>query len=452
MLRHWVVPGNVTKPKGEGHCPSRNNMGVSIMRSNADSITYPLTDATWMCFFTGTWLTLYGGICIYSLKDTGSHLFQLTTAVMALYFGLRSLAKGFIKMHLVPEGIALSLFGRTFRTYPIEQIQVALILNKQSTLPEEAMLMCLGCCSWEELAGLRENQLRKNPYMRSNIPYQKRRADWQKSFALAYLRKKISDMPWAIPGEGIFYMEYSRERRCLLQHMYPDLLLERMVSVDWQAKPVPMMKKTPADLRCHACFENLGMLLFLIPILPAVLMPVLPVILGLEENLILLWRILSMIWMFGALLALTPLDRERVALLPEGIRTQLFGMQTRFWTQERIKVICCIDYRTRSGTCRYLSVSALPLEQMQQQEERQASRTRTARSRLEADRLVPDWNNIAVMRYLCRRLALFGYWDTKQLLIAYSPEREQMLKTLYPHAQWFETHEEPINVNTNRIY
>lgn len=416
------------------------------MRSSSNSITYPLADGGWIYVAMGCCIVFFVSTpCIVAMfSDKIWNPIMLVFTVATLWPAACCFVKGLAKIHFVPEGIAISLFGRTFRTYPIEQIKMILVLEKDSINQEKPTLLCVSCVSQEELAKRREGQLRRNPYMRSNVPFRKRTGNWEKTFAMEYLRKKISIAPWSIPGRELLYMEYTWERNAFLKQMYPDIPYEQIVRKQIYSPVKPILKNPPPDLRCHTVGEAPPLCIFLISIVPSWLFLMVPIVFGLSER-VLFPSLLALIWLFGSLLAMLPMDWQRISFLPEGILLRLFGVKMRLLPAEQIRTIACFDFGARSAACRYLSATYLTIQQIRELEEKRMSRSKKGREILEADRLTDGWDTIVIERYFNRRMTFWGYMDWEQLLIAHSEEREQLCRELYPQAVWYAVKGKKIN-------
>jgi len=418
------------------------------MRSTQNSITYPLVETAGAYAVIGGFLAVFVGLP-FGYAAVSYLRIRLGWAVAAAAFAVSGfcmagcfLLWAFAKVHLVPEGVALSVFGRTFRTYPVEKIQTIYVMERFSIEERNYVFLCISCESRETLAARRERQMKRNPYMRSNIPFRKRKGDWQRTFALEYLRKRACGLPWPILDKNLLFMEYTHERSAFLKQMYPHVPYEMEVKALNYHKAAPILKNPPPDLRCHAVGETPPVIGLLLVLVPSVLLLFLPMTMAVSAD----FSILSCVWLFGMLLLLALfLDGQRIRFLPEGISAHVFGLEVCRLPAEQIKTIVCFDYRIKAYSCRYLSASSLTLPEIREREEKRMSRTKEGRERLSACRLMDDWDSVAVERYFCRRLMLYGYMDWEQLLIAHSAEREQLCRELYPQALWYAVEGKKIN-------
>lgn len=439
--------------------PHSNN----IMRSDRNSITFPLLDVPWMAVATGILLSFYGVLILFlGIRDMITYNFRYSFILIAgfafilLWLGLKCLVKSQVRVHLVPEGIALSLFGKTFRTYPAQELKLCCFVDK-GTYQESNVFLCVSCHSLETLALLWEQTCRKNPVTRHDLPFLKRKSDWQQSFARSFLRKHSSLFPWTIPEKGIFYMVTTRERESLIAQMYPQLPREDLTRLPehyYQAPPVPNGMKpgvpeTPDHfLQCQRHAEDLPIVAMAYIFGPCCFLLFLGI--GfLEGTAGMVISALSVAWLFGSLLSLIPLSSKWVSAREDGLHLQLGKWETKFLPAGEIRTIYCFDYKVKGGVCRYMAVTSLAPEEIIEREEAYMTRSHRKQECLSAYSLTQSWPQAAQCRYLARRMLLFGLCDREFFILAHEPERETWLKDLYPQADWIDAGG---IVNLNQFY
>ena len=122
----------------------------------------------------------------------------------------------FGRLHLVPEGIAITLFGKTLRQFPRENIRFlgGVCYRRKS---REYKWICVCDRSMEELA---EEQERKTPKMFRDA---RTLAGWTEDMAGKYLIRYVASLrcQFGIPRKDILLVEWSPERLELLMEMYP---------------------------------------------------------------------------------------------------------------------------------------------------------------------------------------------------------------------------------------
>jgi len=429
--------------------PHSNN----IMRSDRNSITFPLLDVPWMAVATGILLSFYGVLILFlGIRDMITYNFRYSFILIAgfafilLWLGLKCLVKSQVRVHLVSEGIALSLFGKTFRTYPAQELKLCCFVDK-GTYQESNVFLCVSCHSLETLALLWEQSCRKNPVTRHDLPFLKRKSDWQQSFARSFLRKHSSLFPWTIPEKGIFYMVTTRERESLIAQMYPQLPREDLTRLPehYYLKPPepngmkPRVPETPEHfLQCQRHAEDLPIVAMAFVFCPSCFLLFFAI--GfLDGTAGLLLSALSVAWLFGSLFSLIPLWNKWVSIQEDGLHLQFGKREIRHLPVSEIRTIYCFDYKVKNGVCRYMAVSSLAPEEIIEREEAYMARSHRKQECLSAYTLADSWPHAAQCRYLARRMLLFGLYDREFFILAHEPEREAWLKSRYPHVSWIET-------------
>ena len=122
----------------------------------------------------------------------------------------------FGELHLVSEGIAITLFGKTLRRFPREKIRF-LGGVRYSRKSREYRWICVCDHSMEELA---EEQERKTPKMFQNS---RPRPGWAEDMAGKYLIRYVASMrrQLGFPRKDILLIEWSPARLRMIQDMYP---------------------------------------------------------------------------------------------------------------------------------------------------------------------------------------------------------------------------------------
>ena len=142
--------------------------------------------------------------------------------IMRLIYPLLALAVGlefvsdFSKLHLVHEGIAVTLFGKTLRQIPRQDLRFfgGFIGTKHSRFSKN-----LAVCT-HSMEALAEEQQRKTPQMLRNA---RTRSDWAEDMAGKCLIRYSTSIrsQFGFPRKDILLVEWSPERLELLMEMYP---------------------------------------------------------------------------------------------------------------------------------------------------------------------------------------------------------------------------------------
>ena len=135
--------------------------------------------------------------------------------LLLLIFG-QEFVRHFGKLHFVPEGIAITLFGKTLRQYPRERIRFlgGISCAKKSRTNK---WICVCSRSLEEMAAEQNRRTAKMFRDAPTLP------GWTENMARKFLWSYAESLNRALgfPRKDILLIEWSPERLELLLQMYP---------------------------------------------------------------------------------------------------------------------------------------------------------------------------------------------------------------------------------------
>ena len=417
------------------------------MRSTKESITIPLlrnrwellsVSATMLCF-----AVFLAVLCLLDAADVREMMVVLPALLIPAALGVYPLALCALRLHLVPEGAAVSFFGRTLARYPAESLNFIRWDADQSNGPRQ-QLLCLSKLTVEELAEHRERKLRSNGYYASGVDHRKRHAGWQNTFALEQIRR-MTRLGGVLPiRKRVLWLQDSPEIRALLKLAFPDAQWADFRRPDVSGRSGMDRKtkaETPESFRRSFVGEGepSGSILLLIAMLVPVMCVMLPgmLLLNVSETLGLIFLGLALFWMMGGMLILGIFffGNDRVSLGSEGIIVRTKLKRSRVIPAGEMKLVFRFRQRGKGGDYCYLSVTTLTREELVRMEEARMSRTRQGREELSALRLLDNWPELALRRLVDARAALWGYEDRTLLLMAGTDAREAWLRERYPHLE-----------------
>ena len=190
------------------------------MRSTKESITLPLTENKLLVLLLFVLEIIISAFLWGDMVKSGFDRFICFTggAIILIlgYVLVMELGRGFAKLHIVPEGIAVTLFGKTLRQIPQEDIAFfgGFIGTRHCRYPKN-LAVCT--CSMEALA---EKEEQKTDKMFRNA---RTRPGWTEDMAKKYLLRCAASFrsELGFPNRDILLIEWSPERLELLLEMYP---------------------------------------------------------------------------------------------------------------------------------------------------------------------------------------------------------------------------------------
>ena len=179
----------------------------------------PITEKKWEFWLTLViypLFTLWLESQIRDMSLDGSVWLLRSFHLWLLLFVALEFINCFGELHLVSEGSAITLFGKTLRRFPREKIRF-LGGVRYSRKSREYRWICVCDHSMEELA---EEQERKTPKMFQNS---RTRPGWAEDMAGKYLIRYVASMrrQLGLLRKDILLIEWSPERLRMIQDMYP---------------------------------------------------------------------------------------------------------------------------------------------------------------------------------------------------------------------------------------
>ena len=180
----------------------------------------PLTIQKWHDRMPLAVMVLFTAWMGYDMAVSDSDLvLRLTVSAVLFLFlcgALIAAGRSLAKLHLVPEGMAVTLFGRTVQRFPQEELHLLAGIHYQYKSYDMKWIVA-SAHTVEELA---EIQAMKTPKVFQNA---RTRPDWAEDMAGKYLYRYIRSVSqaFAIPRRDLLLLEWSPERLELLLEMYP---------------------------------------------------------------------------------------------------------------------------------------------------------------------------------------------------------------------------------------
>lgn len=402
----------------------------------------------------GLCMALYGVICAvglvcacllaYSLfsNDPSERiigLFMILPAAFFLMLGGAQLLQLAEKVHLVPQGIAVTLWGRTLARYPIEEIGMFFAVEWW----EKGWVRVLGVSTRtpEEITRIREMQLKKGIFTRDELKFRKHVPDWQQTFRQEYLLKRAR-LAWAtLWKQDILWLGLTPDNLAMLRHFYPEVSWEylrrkedRIGNVlDWKDKETTVFSRarnsTPQTEKIIlACLGILIVPFFLLAMFAG----------GVPTLCIMLCEFGAIL---GILLCLGQGDSDMFYLSAAGIRIMRGKQEHATMFAADIRTIIKSEGNSALGEIRGLSImvsTASPEELIK----RAMAAVENTDSAVMTE--IPGWEQRALFRF-CTRLGRKGRAKNSDCqMLCWNLQREETLRRLYPDAEWIDLTPETI--------
>ena len=169
-------------------------------------------DPSYQIAFLGIGVAALAGSLWFARSEGQAVLLLITALFLAVI--LTQAVQLLARVHIVPEGISITLFGWTLRRWPAERIRVIGALRKYEGKANAHDVMAVCANTVEELTELGKRNM---PRLLQN------EADrWYGEAAAKYLyRRAVSFRGELNLHNHIFWMDWSAERLDMLMELYP---------------------------------------------------------------------------------------------------------------------------------------------------------------------------------------------------------------------------------------
>ena len=407
------------------------------------SITIPYCQHRWMMGLIGIPIAVFGfwmfGLFLESFwgEPVGIILLMLPIHLCSAgfaIFGLKLAVEAFWMVHFVPEGIAVTMFGKHLRLYQAEEFR--LCYQHRGT---NFHWIAVSCLDPEQLTGRREQQLRKSWMYKSSVDHKRNLPGWQTMFARDQLRAEARKAIWNPLNKDVFWMEFSPERRGFLRAMYPQI---SWISADQTADWSRIAWKDKYDyVFCRGLCNSGGKagmafvcLLFTVPLWIVLLM--MPKGQGNDELLVLM-ACMGMTALFGILWHIGKRDYDEFWAYPDRMQVIRGKRVLEVIPAEEVRTIFRGSCYDKSGRRYYMAVSRLTEKELARKIAVKC-RSRTEKILLRACNQLPNSNRLVISWYASRWMSAGVFRVPWAQNLVYSQRREEVLRERYPNAIWID--------------
>ena len=376
--------------------------------------------------------------CAFSVLFSGepgvfvSFFLILVFAMPLLLLGSVYLLSAMAKIHLVPQGIAVTLFDKTVRQYPVERIGA--FFGVEWWEKGWGRMLGISLHTPEELTALRERQLQKGLFTRDELKFRKRREDWQCVFRMEYLLKRAKLHHLTGWKRDILWMNLNPDTVALLRTIYPEVPWEYLRMKDHLGMDSPWEDKNPTRFPRSRGAESESdrvLLLFMGLFLGAMLAVV--VLVDGCETLLLLVGLFALI--FGLLYYDSLGESDVFYLSHSGIRIMRGKKEHSVMFAEEIRTILKCE-SLHSNT--YSVGPSLMISTVETGDLIQRELTASGSAYASLAVRIPDWEKRVLLRGCYRQKRSAKAKDSDCQLLAWNVQREQTLRELFPNAQWID--------------
>lgn len=344
---------------------------------------------------------------------------------------------GQMRVHFVPQGIAMTVLGKTVRQFPVEKIKyVYKVIWLQRNFRVTQWVLCP--YSIQEIAALREAELKKGAFTKHEVHFRKRNPKWQEIFAEEYLLKHAKSVRKGKKGKDFLLLTGTPQTDAVIRLWYPQPSLVAEEKMDaftqttWKDPDPLHVSRGYAKQSAQNAAEVICLLFLMLPLGLFFFLP------GTEVLEVLLYGVpLLLIWLglFGFLLILARIEGEMFSFAADGIT---IGKKKRMLPASQIHAIIKTKDTYGDMAATVLAILQVPPEKMLEDVCQKMERTAHGRMCLSGWRQLPDWERRLLLDRCAKISCLYGLGHSQIQILRHTPQREETLRQLYPQVQWIE--------------
>ena len=358
---------------------------------------------------------------------------------LIIYWSIHLILLNTLKLRLLPNELQLLRMGKCIESIPASSLHLGCVLTwcsgQFTKLQRLKRSLILSCESLDELAQAQKELMLKNPATALEASVRTAKAGWEREYAARYLIKKIR---YKKPIRGIWTTCYP-EMVAALKNFYPHLQWEAVSSAE-----IRDIQIKDTDPLCVVRTNTPRAAVELVPALTGILFAVMAVMLYYDEKVTLAQS------MFCAAIALYILSRfligfdiSQFRLTKDGICVRTYGRGKIFPAQELRTALVFREYEEQHlNQYNVIVFSTLSLQQLAEKQENLMKKHIGGKKKLSAFKRIPGWEKHLAYRYGRNVLLRKGVGVSGCDCMLHSDQREQTLRELYPHLQWFQMTDE----------
>ena len=336
-----------------------------------------------------------------------------------------------IKIHLFPQGIAVTLGNKTLMQYPREKI--GMFCTVEWWEKGWFRMMGISIHTPEEVTALREQQLQKGIFTRHEVKFRKRVENWQGLFRQEYLIRRARAVLLAPWKRDILWLDLNPEVQALLRQLYPEILWENLRRKgDLSHKNTEWTDKDPMAFTRTGGPDNEKDFLTMLMVVLLILLVLLVCFDGLE---LLILPGGSFCTLVGTMAWMCRGESDVFCLSSAGIRIMRRKQEHAVLFAGDIRTVIKCECSTMAGD--YVRM-AMIVSTASAEELAQRGLQWMDPSIAEAMVNIPGWERAALYRMCMQTGQKAKMKNGDCQILRWNQQREQTLRELYPQAEWID--------------
>lgn len=342
--------------------------------------------------------------------------------VISLYVAIRWWLLCIRKLCLTPNELQIWQLGKCIQVIPASSLRLGCSVTRTKRQGKHSSrrlhrLLAISCKTIAELAKT-----------------QSAKAGWERDYAARYLTKR---MKFRRPIDGLWTSCYP-ELIAALRYRYPQMQWEQVSTVS--------LKKTQikdADSRSFIRYgdqENKYGIILLVVVLVFGAFALMGFQSGSKMTALLICGI-GIVFALALVMAQS-VERSLIRLSEQGIQMNGTGKNKEYRAKDIRTAMVFTELDYQEGEYRVIVFSTLSAGEIAAKQEKRIRKQHGGKKKLLQWKKIPGWEKRLVYRYGRSVMKTGGLFFKDSDYILHSDQREQTLRELYPHLQWFQMTDE----------
>lgn len=374
-------------------------------------------------------------------EEPSALLITIPGVIISLYVAIRWWLLCTRKLCLTPNELQVWQQGKCIQVIPASSLRLGCTVTRTKRQGKHSSrrlhrLLAISCKTMAELAEIQKNTMQSKPASALEAETRSAKAGWEKDFAARYLTQK---MIFRKPIDGLWTSCYP-ELVAALRYRYPQMQWDRVSKVSLKKNKIT--DNDPCRFLRYGNESNssaIAMLTVMVLILSVF------AFMGVyrESNIKAAVIIGVIILLYVAILVFAQsIARSSIELSKQGIQIHSYLRKKEYAANQlrTAMVFTKLDYR--EGEYQVIVFSTLSAGEIIAKQEKRIRKQLSGEKKLSQWKKIPDWEKRLVYRYGRRVLKNDGLFSRDADYFLHSDQREQTLRELYPHLQWFQMTDE----------
>ena len=372
-------------------------------------------------------------------EEPGVLLITVPGTLISLYIGIRWWLLCLRKLCLTPNELQIWQLGKCIQVIPAGSLRLGCTVTRTKRQGKHSgrrlhRLLAISRKSMTELAEIQKENMLNAPDSALEANARSAKAGWEEDFAARYLTKR---MKFRRPIDGVWTSCYP-ELIAALRYCYPQMQWEQVSTVSLKKARIK-----DADSRSFIRYgdqQNYYVVILLVVVLVFGIFALMGFQTGNKMPALLISGI-GIVFVLTLVMA-QGVERSLIRLSQQGIQMNRNGKNKEYPAKDLRTAIVFTELDYQEGEYQVIVFSTLSAGEIAARQEKRIRKHPGGEKKLLQWKKIPGWEKRLVYRYGRSVMKTGGLFFRDSDYMLHSNQREQTLRELYPHLQWFQMTDE----------